>query len=123
MTTDLILVRATAGTIGAVHLMMNATDERATGRVDMEYNGLELELLKQDGSGKSRRFLSGLVNQVVRDHNLRSDPNFRHGDYTLERRKDRSIFNYLWSALREGMIVTVLPGVVDDLRPQAGGKD
>ena len=116
MTGDLMLARATAGTIGGVDLTMTADDRRATGRVDMEYDGLALELLKQDGSGERRKFMSGLMNQIVHTRNLRSEPDFRHGDFTFERRRDRSIFNYLWSGLREGMIATVLPGVLDDAR-------
>ncbi len=116
MTGDLLLVRATAGTIGGVDLTMTADNDRATGRVDMEYDGLQVELLKQDGSGEKRKFLSGLMNQVVHTRNLRSDPGFRHGDFTFERRKDRAIFNYLWSGLREGMIATVLPGILEDAR-------
>ncbi len=116
MTGDLILARATAGTIGGMDLTMTADEDRATGRVDMEYDGLSLELLKQDGSGGRRKFLSSLMNQVVRSRNLRSAPDFRHGDFDFERRKDRSVFNYLWSGLREGMIITALPGALEDLR-------
>ena len=116
MTADLMLLRATAGTIGGVDLTMTADDDRATGRVDMEYDALTLELIKQDGSGGRRKFMSGLLNQMVHARNLRSAPGFRHGDFSFARRKDRSIFNYLWSGLREGMIATVLPGVLENIR-------
>jgi hypothetical protein len=116
MTADLILVRATAGTIGGVDLTMTADNDRAVGRVDMEYDKLSVEMLKQDGSGKKNKFKSTLMNMAVHDHNLRSDPSFRHGDFTIQRQKDRSIFNYLWSGMREGMIMTVLPDVVKEIR-------
>jgi hypothetical protein len=116
MTEDLLLARATAGTIGGVDFSMRAGRDRAVGRVDMEYDNMKIELLKTDGSGKPRRFLSGLANFVVHERNLRSAPDFRHGDYTIDRLQDRSIFKYVWMALREGMIVTVLPGFADDLR-------
>ncbi|MBK8497887.1 MAG: hypothetical protein IPL52_03495 [Flavobacteriales bacterium] len=116
MTADLLLVRSTSGTIGGVDMSMSANNDRARGRVDMEYDNLKIELLKRDLSGERRRFLSGLVHMVVHKRNLRSDPEFRHGDFTVERRKDRSIFNYLWSGLREGMVATVLPEVVADIR-------
>ena len=82
----------------------------------MEYDGLSLELLKQDGSGGRRKFLSSLMNQVVRSRNLRSAPDFRHGDFDFERRKDRSVFNYRWSGTRERMIITALSGALEDLR-------
>jgi hypothetical protein len=123
MTADLILVRATAGTIGGVDLTMTADNDRAVGRVDMEYDKLSVEMLKQDGTGKKDKFKSTLVNLAVRDHNLRSDPDFRHGDFTIERQKDRSIFNYLWSGLREGMIMSVLPDVVKELRKVTAKPD
>jgi hypothetical protein len=116
MTSDLMLARATAGTIGGIDMTMTADDDKATGRVDMEYDGLEVELIKQDGSGQARKFLTGLANQVVRKGNLRSDPGFRHGDFEVERRKDRQVFNYLWRGLREGMIATALPGVLESVR-------
>ncbi len=119
MTADLVLIRATAGTIGGVDLTMTGDNDRAVGRVDMEYDKLALEMLKQDGSGKKDKFKSTLMNMAVRNHNLRSDLDFRHGDFTIERRKDRSIFNYLWSGLREGMIMTVLPDVMKEFRKVA----
>ena len=121
LTADLMRVRARGGTIGGIEVTMTANDDRATGRVDMEYDGLQLELLKQDGSGEKRRFMSGLVNTVVRSHNLRSDPDFRHGDFTIDRRKDRFVFNYLWAGLREGMIISVLPGAVESVRQMDKG--
>jgi hypothetical protein len=123
MTADLILVRATAGTIGGVDLTMTADNDRAVGRVDMEYDKLAVELLKQDGSGKKDKFKSTLMNLAVRDHNLRADQDFRHGDFTIDREKDRSIFNYLWSGLREGMIMTVLPDVVKEIRKVTAKPD
>ncbi len=116
MTADLLLARATAGTIGGVDFSMRAGRERAVGRVDMEYDNMKIELLKKDLSGKPRKFLSGLANLMVHERNLRSDPDFRHGDFTVDRLKDRAIFKYVWISLREGMIVTVLPGFADDLR-------
>lgn len=116
ITADLILLRASAGTIDGVQMTMIADDQHAHGRVDMEYAGLKLELLKYEGAKKPRKLLSGLLNQVVRKENLRSDPRFRHGDFAFQRLKDHSVFNYLWSGLREGMLSSTLPGIVDDLR-------
>jgi hypothetical protein len=116
MTEDLVLARATSGTIGGVDFTMRAGLERAVGRVDMEYDNMKIELLKKDLSGKPRKFVSAVANMLVHKRNLRSDPDFRHGDFTVDRLKDRSIFKYVWMALREGMIVSVLPGFADDLR-------
>ncbi|MBK9175832.1 MAG: hypothetical protein IPM46_05730 [Flavobacteriales bacterium] len=122
MTADLMLVRAKAGTIRGVVMTMDADKDRATGRADMTYEGLDIELIRKDGSGETRKFLSSLVNLVVHSRNKRSGPDFRHGDFAVDRRKDRSVFNYLWSGLREGIVATALPGVLQDLRQGSEAK-
>jgi hypothetical protein len=116
MTEELMLAKATSGNIGGIDMTMYANNDEARGRVDVEYDDLAFELLKKDGSGESRKFLSGLANLMVHKRNLRADPDFRHGDFVVQRNKQLSVFNYLWIALREGMVVSALPGVLDKAR-------
>jgi hypothetical protein len=115
MTNDLLLVRATAGHIGSIDYVFEADRNSGRGRVDMAYADLKVRIAKRDGTREKAGFKSFLANQVVRSKNLRG-PNFRHGDFSLERKKDRQIFNYMWSGLREGMIETVLPQTVKDVK-------
>ncbi|MFZ1688711.1 MAG: hypothetical protein WAU70_14880, partial [Flavobacteriales bacterium] len=112
MTDDLLNVKATAGTIGGMDLTFTGDDRNGSGRLDMEYAGLVVKVQSRDGERRAKRFLSGLVNTILRDENLRSSEKFRHGDFTVDRRRDRAIFNYLWRAVRTGMLATVLPDVV-----------
>lgn len=116
MTNDLLLVRTTGGTIGGIDYTFEANDNKGHGRVDIEYADLKLRIAKRDGSRDKNAFKSFLANQLIRSKNLRDSGNFRHGDFTVERSKDKQVFNYLWSGLREGMIETVLPQVVKDAR-------
>ncbi|MFT3886215.1 MAG: hypothetical protein QM724_12545 [Flavobacteriales bacterium] len=116
MTNDLILVKATAGTIGGIDYTLEADDDRAKGRVDIEYQGLVIDISKRDGSREKNKLLSFLVNRIKHNDNLRSDPGFRHGDFAIERLKDRQIFNYTWRGLREGMLTSVMPKVVTTLQ-------
>jgi hypothetical protein len=114
MTNDLLLVRTTAGTIGGVDYTLEADNERGSGRVDVEYANLKIRIAKRDGSREKNVLKTFLVNQAIRSKNIRADGNFRHGDFTVERVKDRQIFNYLWRGLREGMMETVLPRSLKD---------
>lgn len=116
MTNDLLLVQATDGRIGGIDYTMEANANAAHGRVDLEYTDLKVRIAKRDGSREKDGLKSFLVNQLTRSKNLRSDPDFRHGDYTVERLKDRQIFNYMWRGLREGMMESILPQAVKDLK-------
>ena len=116
MTTDLTQMKAVKGRIAGLHYSLTASDDRATGRVDMEYLGLEISALKHDGSGDKNKLKSTVLNELVRSENLRSNGNFRHGDFAFDREKDRSIFKYVWTGLREGVLAGMLPGALDDLR-------
>lgn len=112
MTNHLLLVRTTGGTIGGLDYTFDANENNGHGRVDIEYADLKLSIGKRDGSRDKNVLKSFLVNQLIHTKNLRDSGNFRHGDFTVERVKDKQIFNYLWLGLREGMMETVLPGAL-----------
>jgi hypothetical protein len=116
MTDDLVLVQATAGTVHGIDYRLNATDDRAKGRVEIEYEDLDVRVRKRDGTRQENKLLSFVVNQLKRNKNLRSDPNFRGGDLEIERWKDRQIFNYIWRGLKEGIMLTVMPKVLGDVQ-------
>jgi hypothetical protein len=116
MTNDLLLVRAVDGTIGGIDYTFDADHGKGQGRVDMEYAGLKVRIARRDGSGNENVLKSFLVNQAIRTKNTRDGPNFRHGDFTVDRVRDKQVFNYLWRGLREGMMETVLPRTLKDAR-------
>lgn len=124
MTNDLILVQATSGTIQGIDYTLEADENKASGRVDLEYKDLSLDIKKRDGTGEKNKLMSFLVNQLTHSKNVRDASNgFRHGDFTIDRYKDRQIFNYMWRGLREGMMATILPKVVADVKDAAQGKE
>jgi hypothetical protein len=122
MTNDLIMVRTTAGSIGGIDYTLEADENGAHGRVDLEYEDLVISITKRDGTGEKNKLMSFLANQLTRSRNVREGDSFRHGDFAIERLKDRQIFNYMWRGLREGMVTTVLPRVVADVKDVTDGK-
>lgn len=106
MTDNLVHVNATAGRIHLVDLRMQGDDLRASGTMDMRYEDLHMEL---NNSVEHASLLSRVANMVVRSRNMPQDGNYRRGHFTVERRTDRSVFNYLWLGVKAGCMDVVLP--------------
>lgn len=106
MTDDLVHVNATSGHIHLLDLHMEGNNERASGKVDMRYKDLHMEL---NSSVKHSGLLSKVANMVVRTNNMPGDNGFRMGHFSVERKQDRSVFNYLWLAVKAGCMDVVLP--------------
>lgn len=122
MTNNLILARATAGQIKSIEYTLEANNIQGHGRVDMEYDGLKVVLLKHDGTKRENKLKSFLLNTLLHGNNLKENNGFRHGDYTVVRKQDRQVFNYLWGGLREGVVATVMPQAVLDVKDAVKGS-
>lgn len=109
MTDKLVNVKATAGRIHRVDLHMNGDDKSATGTVEAQYEDLYLEL---NSSVSGSKALTLLANTAVRRTNMPHDRRYRKGAFTVERNRDKSVFNFLWIGLREGMMDVMLPPLV-----------
>lgn len=109
MTDDLLHVRATSGRIHWVELDMSGDDQRAHGTVRMHYEDLRLQV---NSTVRHSKVLSGLANLMIRSSNVPETRNYRTGSFTAERPAARSVFNYLWVGLREGMMQVILPPLV-----------
>lgn len=99
------------GRLDTLILRMNGRDAGANARCWMRYDGLKL-----DRRGKKNKLLDpvfeGLMNAIVK----RARTGEKEGDgwesYSWERRRDRSVFNYLWAGVREGAKASMLPKAV-----------
>lgn len=102
-------VKATAGHLRSLAFHMEANDRRAHGTVAMHYEGIRLT---GGGIEKDRtvgRLFSAAINALVRNDSSGAQGKERVGTFVLERQRDRAIFNYLWSGLREGSKSMLLP--------------
>lgn len=106
MTDNLVHIKAKAGNIHRVDLHMKGDDRRATGTVDIHYEDLNLEI----AHAKDRtRLLTLATNTLVKKQNMPEDRRYTKGEFTVDRNRDKGVFNYLWSGLREGMLEVMLP--------------
>lgn len=119
MTDKLVKVKATAGRIHRVDMHMNGDDKSASGTVEAQYEDLHLEL---NSSVSSSKALTLLANTVVRKTNMPEDRRYRKGEFTVDRNRDKSVFNFLWLGMREGMMDVMLPPLLMKERKKQRAK-
>lgn len=108
MTDNRTHVTALDGRIHRVEVSFEGTDAQASGTVDVHYEDLKLQV----SDVKHARTLSLLANTAVRSRNMPGDRQYRKGAFTVQRARDKGVFNYLWRGIRSGMLEVMLPPVV-----------
>ena len=114
MSENLILLRADSGWINSLTLHMSANNDSAMGTFTLKYSDAWLQILNADG-GK-RRLLTQLTNTAVHHDSKDRPADERTMLLRIGRKKDRSLFNFIWCYTREGLTRTLLPGVVADIQ-------
>jgi hypothetical protein len=91
------------GKINDISFNFFGNDDVMEGDFVMEYESLEVELLKDEGTEK-KGFLSFLANLLVKNE---AEAGRQENRIEVERDKQRSFWNFLWLGLRKGFIETV----------------
>ncbi|NDI99274.1 hypothetical protein GWA97_09320 [Flavobacterium sp. LaA7.5] len=98
----------TSGNITGVDFTFNGNREKSTGSFAIRYDNLKVEILKKDSNNKNK-LLSFVGNLVVKND---SNGNMKKTDVTAERVKNKSVFNFLWRFLQQGLKNTILPSLL-----------
>jgi hypothetical protein len=114
MSENLILLKADSGWINSLKFRMSANNDSAVGPFTLKYSDAWLQIVKPDG-GK-RRFLTQLTNTAVHHDSKDRPVDERTMMLRIARKKDRSVFNYIWIYTREGLTHTLFPEVLADLQ-------
>lgn len=123
MTDSLLQVEASRGRILNLTMHMHGDDRHGSGTVDLEYQDLRIAIRPRNSGGLKDKLLTAAANTVIRSNNLRNSGKYRQGEFAIDRRRDRSIFNFLWSGLKSGTIDTMVPGILrEKVRTQAAQK-
>lgn len=100
----------TSGNLKDIKFVFNGNRERATGTFAIEYDDLKIEIYKKDGK-KKNKLVTALGNLLVKND---SNDRPKKVEVAVERSKDKSVFNFLWKFVMEGLKQTVLPKVVGE---------
>jgi hypothetical protein len=98
----------TSGNLKDIRFAFNGNRERASGTFAIKYEDLKVDIYKKDGK-KKNKLISAVGNLLVKND---TDGDLKKVDVTVERSKDKSVFNFLWKFVMEGLKQTVLPKVV-----------
>lgn len=101
------MTRIKSGSIQKLNFTVNADNYNATGKMQLYYQNLEIELLKKEqgeNNFQKKGFISALANTfIVKDANPDASGNFRTGEIKLSRKIDMSFFSFLWQSLFTGI--------------------
>lgn len=122
MTDSLLMVKVNSGSIAELVLHMRGNDDHAQGTLDLVYDGLDMEIRSRDPRQPRTWLLNRALQLLVRRSNLRTAGNYRQGHFTVVRRKDRSIFNFAWRAVRSGTLDSMVPGALSKYAQDRSNK-
>ncbi len=94
------------GTIQQMFFTISGNELESQGDMKMKYDDFEFTVLKKDGLGVNK-ILTAVVNLFTKNGEKTDENGFRHGDFKVERNRDKSFFNYLWINLKEGLVDTM----------------
>lgn len=95
----------TTGDLNKVIFTFNGNRNTSNGTFAIDYDDLKVELYKKDGK-KKNELMSAVGNMLVKND---SKGNLKQTDVSVERVKHKSVFNFLWRFLQEGLKKTLLP--------------
>lgn len=96
------------GTVHQVKFNFNGDYAHSKGEVLFDYEGLQVQF--QDQNKDFKNWLKSTVgNVVLRSDNLPSNSNYQKGEIDFERIQHKSVFNYLWKSLQNGLKPVVIP--------------
>ncbi|MEL1243636.1 hypothetical protein AAEO56_05140 [Flavobacterium sp. DGU11] len=96
----------TSGDLNEINFTFNGNRERATGDFSINYDDLKVEIYDTDDLKKKKKLVSAIGNLLIKND---SKGQLKKVHIGVDRSKDKSVFNFLWKFVQEGLTQTVLP--------------
>lgn len=109
---------STDSEIKQVKFTINGNRDFATGTFAINYDNMKVAVYKKNGKEKNK-LMTALGNLIVKND---SNDELKERPIRVERLKDKSVFNFLWRCLQEGLKQTLLPKAVNTILPKGGKK-
>ena len=98
----------TDGNIKEVKFTMNGNIKHGKGTFAINYDDLKVDILKKDGK-KENKIISAVANLVVKND---TDEKLKQTNVEVDRIQHKSVFNFLWRFVEQGLKQSVLPKAV-----------
>lgn len=105
MLTPQMRVEVEQGTIRRLRFDMEANDRRTMGSLQLDYDGLKVNMLRKDADGgtSEKKIVSFFANRfLLNDSNPDANGIHHTGDVYIERPYSFSFFKMIWRSIREG---------------------
>ncbi len=100
-----------SGIAHRIDFQMNAGRTEASNILRVDYDSLELEVLKDYGYAHNKRSLiSSIANSAIRKSNMPDTKHYHVAEYQSFRNIYRGPFNFMWESAKEGMLYIVPTG-------------
>lgn len=97
---------STSGNLNEVYFTMNGNRNRAEGDFAINYDNLDVTIHDKDNLKKEKKLVSAIGNLIVKDD---TKGELKEVHIGVDRNKDKSVFNYIWKFVQEGLTQTILP--------------
>ncbi len=101
----------TNGHLKEVRFTFNGNRESGSGTFAIDYEDLKVDMYKKDGK-KKNKLMTAIGNLLVKND---SKGELKEVQVSVPRGKDKSVFNFLWKFIQEGLKQTILPKIVTKL--------
>lgn len=98
----------TQGDLEQIYFTFNGNRETSSGAFAIRYENLKVKLYKKDGK-KENKLMSTVGNLLAKND---SNGDLKQADVSVDRVKSKSVFNFLWRFLQEGLKKTLLPKIL-----------
>lgn len=102
--TGVLPIEVLEGEVNGVDMVFNANDDKATGTLDFQYEGVKFDVASEEDSRIKSFFRNTMAKTVLNKNNLQSSRRYKQGEIDFVRLKDKSIFNYWWNASKSGIL-------------------
>ena len=97
-----------SGTAQQMEFDMDLDNQQATGNVQLRYENLEVSLMKKRSPDQAKGLKSWLANAIViKKSNPMDGGSLRPGPIQAQRDSTASVFNFWWSGLKSGLMVSL----------------
>ena len=101
-------IKVKTGTIQSIDFHITATPEQSHTALTMLYDDLSVAFMKKH-EGKERRFITFIADEMIlRKSNPGNNGNVRQGEGDFTRDPHKSMYNFMWKSLFQGIKDTVL---------------
>ncbi|MDZ7741401.1 MAG: hypothetical protein U5Q03_06555 [Bacteroidota bacterium] len=104
-------VRINEGSLDKLSFEARANNDVASGKLEFLYHDLNITVMKKEEEGsKERKFISFLMNTILRSNNPVGNKEPLVAEMSFERDKEKSFINYMWKTILSGITETITPG-------------